>query len=56
MGRAVALGATVSMAATLASKAAKAAPMKGGRFRVGYGHGSTADSLDPATFTNDFAS
>ena len=54
MGRAIALGATVSLAATLASKAAKAAPNKGGRFRIGYGHGSTTSSLDPATFTNDF--
>ena len=54
MGRAVALGATVSMAATMASQAAKAAPKEGGRFRIGYGHGSTTDSLDPATYENDF--
>ncbi len=57
MGRAVAAGATVAMSSTLASKALKAAmPKKGGRFRIGMGHGSTTDSLDPATFENNFMS
>ncbi len=55
MGRALAAGATVAMASTLASKALKAAmPKKGGRFRMGMGHGSTTDSLDPATFENGY--
>ncbi len=55
MGRALAAGATVAMASTLASKALKAAmPKKGGRFRMGMGHGSTTDSLDPGTFENGY--
>ncbi len=50
MGRSLAAGATVAMASTMASKALKAAAAKkGGQFRVGIGHGATADSLDPAT-------
>jgi peptide/nickel transport system substrate-binding protein len=31
---------------------AKAAPKKGGRLRLGIGHGSTTDTLDPATYEN----
>jgi peptide/nickel transport system substrate-binding protein len=55
MGRALAAGATVAMASTLASKALKAGmPKKGGRFRMGMGHGSTTDSLDPGTFENGY--
>ena len=55
MGRALAAGATVAMASTLASKALKAGtPKKGGLFRMGMGHGSTTDSLDPATFENGY--
>ena len=55
MGRALAAGATVAMASTLASGTLKAAPpKKGGRFRMGMGHGSTTDSLDPATFENGY--
>jgi peptide/nickel transport system substrate-binding protein len=33
---------------------AQAAPKKGGRLRVGSGHGSTTDSLDPATWENNY--
>ena len=33
---------------------AQAAPKKGGKFTAGLGHGSTTDSLDPATWENDF--
>lgn len=33
---------------------AHAAPKKGGKFIIGLGHGSTTDSLDPATWENDF--
>ena len=49
MQRALALGATTALATTLADQAF-AQPKKGGRFRVGLGHGATSDSLDPATF------
>ena len=51
MERALALGATTALATTLADRAF-AMPKKGGRFRCGLGHGSTTDSLDPATFEN----
>jgi len=55
MARAAALGATTAMASTLATRAVRAAgPKKGGRIRIGLGHGNTVDSLDPASFTNDF--
>ncbi|MCH8000057.1 MAG: ABC transporter substrate-binding protein [Proteobacteria bacterium] len=55
MGRALAAGATVALASTLASGTLKAAtPKKGGHFRMGMGHGSTTDSLDPATFENGY--
>ena len=30
------------------------AAKRGGKFRVGLGHGSTTDSLDPGTYENDF--
>ena len=57
MGRAAALGVTTALVSTLASTALKAAtPKMGGRLRVGMGHGSTTDSLDPATFENNFMS
>ena len=53
MGRAVALGVTTALASTLSAQALRAAtPKKGGRFRLGIGHGSTTDTLDPATWTN----
>ncbi len=55
MGRAAALGVTTALASTLASEAVKAAgPKKGGRFVAAVGHGSTTDSLDPATYENGF--
>ena len=53
MGRALAAGATVALASTLASGALQAAtPKKGGRLRIGSAGGSTTDSLDPATITD----
>jgi peptide/nickel transport system substrate-binding protein len=53
MGRAVALGATTALATSLAAKAVQAAtPKKGGTLRLGIGHGSTTDTLDPATYEN----
>jgi peptide/nickel transport system substrate-binding protein len=37
---------------SIAPGIARAAPKKGGTLRLGIGHGSTTDSLDPATFEN----
>ncbi|MCH8998289.1 MAG: twin-arginine translocation signal domain-containing protein [Proteobacteria bacterium] len=57
MGRAAALGVTAALASTLASTALKAAaPKMGGHLRTGRGHGSTTDSLDPATYENAWIS
>ena len=57
MARAAALGAGGVLASSLLSQAAYAAtPKKGGKFRLGLAHGSTTDSLDPATFENGFMS
>lgn len=53
---ALAAGVTVSAAETLFTKAARAEPKKGGKFRAGIGHGQTTDSLDPATWNNGFVS
>ncbi len=53
MGRAIALGATTALATSLATKSLQAAtPKKGGTLRLGIGHGSTTDTLDPATYEN----
>ena len=54
MAQAVAAGATTALAMSLAAGTAKAAPKKGGHFRLGSGHGSTTDSIDPATFENGY--
>ncbi|MEZ5846647.1 MAG: ABC transporter substrate-binding protein [Geminicoccaceae bacterium] len=35
-------------------KAARAQPKQGGRLRIGMGHGSTTDTLDPAAFENGY--
>lgn len=51
---ALASGMTLAAANTLFSTAARAEPKKGGTFKFGSGHGSTTDSLDPATWTNGF--
>ena len=48
MGRAMALGATTALATSLATKAAHAAPKKGGRMRQALTGGGTGDVLDPA--------
>jgi peptide/nickel transport system substrate-binding protein len=54
LSQATALGVTATMATSLLSETTEAAtPKKGGHMRVGLGHGSTTDSLDPATFEND---
>ncbi len=49
----VAVGAMLA-AGPLSSSGAMAAPKKGGKLRAGLGHGSTTDSLDPATYENGF--
>ncbi len=51
---ALGLAASVPGALLTAAPAFAATPKKGGRFRVGLGHGSTTDSLDPATWENGF--
>jgi peptide/nickel transport system substrate-binding protein len=57
MGRAAALGVGTALATSLCARAVSAAePKKGGHLRAGVGHGSTTDSLDPATFENAFMS
>lgn len=47
-------GATVASALTAADRAAAQTPRRGGRLRMGLGHGSTSDSLDPALFNSGF--
>src|SRR5262245_818342 len=51
---ALAAGFTAAAAETLFVKAARAEPKKGGSFRMGVGHGATTDSLDPATYPDQF--
>jgi peptide/nickel transport system substrate-binding protein len=50
------IAAGVSAAAGLSSfaKILRAAPKRGGYFRAAIGHGSTTDTLDPATWNNSF--
>lgn len=52
-------GATAMGAAALilpaGMRAASAAPKKGGVLRIGMGHGSTSDSLDPGTWDNAYS-
>ena len=50
----LAAGMTVAAADGLFSQAVRAAPKKGGSFKMGNGHGSTTDTLDPATWENGF--
>lgn len=51
---ALAAGVTVTAAETMFTKAVRAEPKKGGKFRAGIGHGQTTDSLDPATWNNGY--
>lgn len=51
MTRASALG-LAAAAPSFMSSPAFAAPKKGGTLRLGIGHGSTTDTLDPATYEN----
>lgn len=53
--RAAALGIIAGAPLSLASGGAMAMPKKGGKIRIGLGHGSTTDSLDPGTHENGFS-
>ncbi|MFW2586922.1 ABC transporter substrate-binding protein [Sagittula sp. SSi028] len=44
----------VALGLGLGGRAQAATPKKGGTLRVGYTQGSTSDSMDPATYANDF--
>ena len=46
--------AALGLTGLILPKTVRAAPKKGGRLRVAQGHGSTTDSLDPATYENGF--
>src|SRR5215510_5150355 len=52
---ALAAGFTVAAAEAMFTKAARAEPKKGGHFKVALGHGSTSDTLDPATYADQYA-
>ena len=54
MAAALAAGVTLSAASLMVGEAMAAEPKKGGKLRVGYTQGATSDSMDPATFNNDF--
>ncbi len=55
MVRATALGVTAAHASAFWTASVEAAtPNKGGTLRIGMGHGSTTDSLDPGTFENAY--
>lgn len=50
----VAAGASIPMALGLAQSVDAATPKRGGFFKLGRRHGSTTDSLDPATYENGY--
>lgn len=50
----VAAGVAVPAALTMASRVEASTPSRGGSFKLGTAHGSTTDSLDPATYENGF--
>jgi len=54
MEGALAMGMTVAAASTFTADVLAATPKKGGRIRAGIAHGSTTDSLDPATYENGY--
>lgn len=51
----LAAGVVLPTAMTMAGEVLAMEPKKGGHFRIGMGHGSTTDTLDPGTFENGFA-
>ncbi|MBS1270850.1 MAG: Glutathione-binding protein GsiB [Gammaproteobacteria bacterium] len=52
MARASALGLVAAAPSLIGDSAFAATPKKGGTLRLGIGHGSTTDTLDPATYEN----
>ena len=54
MSFAIASGFTIAAANQMFVTAARAEAKKGGIFKAAVGHGSTTDSLDPATWANGF--
>ena len=52
LGRSTALGMSLGVATGLFNSAQAATPKTGGHMRLAMGHGSTADTRDPATITN----
>jgi peptide/nickel transport system substrate-binding protein len=55
LAQTTALGVTAALSTSLAAKAVKAAtPKKGGKLRIGIGAGATSDSLDPATYLDNY--
>ncbi|KIC21355.1 peptide ABC transporter substrate-binding protein [Leisingera sp. ANG-Vp] len=46
----LAVGLSASVNSSLAGRAIASTPRKGGTFKIGFGSGSTTDSLDPATY------
>lgn len=54
LSQAGALGVSAVAASSMWGKAAKAAPAKGGHFRVGVIGGAISDSLDPTTFFDQY--
>ena len=55
IAQASALGATAALATSILGGPALAGmPKKGGTLRIGIAHGSTTDTLDPATFTDTY--
>lgn len=51
----IAAGVVMPSALTMATDVLANTPNKGGKLRIGLGHGSTTDSLDPATYENGFS-
>ena len=54
IARASALGGAAALTGLLPGTGRAATPKKGGTLRIGLGHGSTTDTLDPATFTDTY--
>lgn len=52
LGRTSALGLAIGAGSGLFSEALAATPKKGGHMRLGMGHGSTTDTLNPSTIEN----
>ena len=52
LGRSTALGMALSVGTGLFDQARAATPVKGGHMRLGMGHGSSSDTLNPATLSN----